>query len=122
MKFAINVCDLSSLANGAGGDFAVQLLLKDFIDRSVPSQLINQDTRHNLDEGAVVLNGTAAKDEKRLNAFIELLQTHIGPKKLGRRVRCYQEGPRGGWKEVNVAKGGNRVPLQAGRDDADQGL
>lgn len=110
-KVAVNVCDMSELTKGAGGGFTIQLLFVDWIDRSLPSELINQDSRHNIDEGAVVLNGPAAKDEKRLNAFVELLQTVIGPRKLGRRVRCYEEGQRGSWKEI--------VPKKTPKEAAD---
>jgi hypothetical protein len=84
----------------AGGTFVLPLLFQDFIDHSLRSDLINIDSKHTIDEVAVVLNGPAAKDEKRLAALVELLQTSIGPRRLGRRVRCYQEGPRGGWSEI----------------------
>lgn len=98
MKIAVNVCDLHELFGD--NPFISQILLRDCVDRSLPSELINMDSRHSMDEGGVVLNGKAAADEARLNALVELLQTVIGPKKLGRRVRCYRYGPRGGWSEI----------------------
>jgi len=57
------------------------------------------------DEAAVILDGPAAQDETRINALVELLQTVIGPRKMGRRVRCYREGPKGGWAEIRPKKG-----------------
>ncbi len=35
--------------------------------------------------------------------MVGLLQTVLGPRKLGRRVRCYREGARGGWAEIRPA-------------------
>ena len=50
---------------------------------------------------------TSAADYERVDAVVELLQTVIGPRKINRRVRCYREGPRGGWPEIKPKTGGN---------------
>ena len=66
--------------------------------------------KNRWDSAAVVLDGPAASDQQRLDAVVELLQTVIGPRKINRRVRCYREGPRGGWPEIRPARakaGGN---------------
>jgi len=106
-RVAINVCDLQELHSDSA--FATVILIQDFFDRTIPSELINLDNRHNIDEGAAVLNGKAAQDEKRLDALVMLLQSVIGPRKLGRRVRMYELGERG-WKEIIPKKG---VPKHA---------
>ena len=48
----------------------------------------------------VILNGPAANDLERVEALITFLQTSLGPRQLHRRIRCYRQGPRGGWREV----------------------
>ncbi|MCZ7568907.1 MAG: hypothetical protein M5U01_10020 [Ardenticatenaceae bacterium] len=44
-----------------------------------------------------------ARDEARVIALVEVLQTIIGPHHPGRRVRSYREGARGGWSEIRAA-------------------
>lgn len=100
MRTAINVCDLTYFTDPTPFNPAA-LLLQDFITKDSPQILANDE----IDSGAVVLDGPASKDEKRVNALVELLQTILGPRKIGRRVRCYREEPRGGWAEISV-KGG----------------
>lgn len=56
--------------------------------------------RDRFDTDAVLLNGPAANDAERADALIEFLQISLGPRKLGRRVRCYAQGQRGGWAEI----------------------
>ena len=94
--YAINLCDLSSLpASPAFNPTA--LLLQDFV--RAPGAHVQTD-RHMIDSGAVILDGPAASDDARVVALIQLLQTVIGPRKIGRRIRCYRQGTRGGWQEI----------------------
>jgi len=79
----------------------IGLLLDEFVSQHSPT--ITPD-KGSIDSGAVVLDGPATRDEARVTALIELLQTVIGPRKMGRRVRCYREGPKGGWSEIRPAK------------------
>jgi hypothetical protein len=97
-RIAINVCDMTYFTDPKMPIQPAALLLQDFITKDSPTVNINTM----LDSGAVILDGPASQDEKRVNALVELLQTVLGPKKIGRRVRCYQEGPRGGWSEISV--------------------
>ena len=101
-RIAINVCDLDALTPRNGFN-PIALLLKDFCSKDSPTVMPNQDR---WDSAAVVLDGPAAKDQERVDAVVDLLQTVMGPRKLNRRVRCYREGPRGGWPEIKP-KGGN---------------
>lgn len=98
-RYAVNLCDLSDLAEPAIGGFnPVSLLMSDYMDRWSP--MVDIDTR--FDSTAVILDGPAAGDPERVTALIDLLQTVLGPRKLRRRVRCYREGPRGGWSEIRA--------------------
>ena len=96
-RIAVNVCDLDALVPRGGGFNPVAMLLRDFCTKDSPTVIPN---RNRWDSTAIVLDGPAAQDATRLDAVVELLQTVIGPRKLGRRVRCYHEGPRGGWPEI----------------------
>ena len=95
--YAINICDLTDLKS-SGPISMIGVLLHDFIPA------YNQDTvainRNRLDTDAVILNGPAANDLERVQALIAFLQTSLGPRQLHRRIRCYRQGPRGGWREV----------------------
>lgn len=91
-RYAVNVCDLSSAMAGFTG-----YLFADFATKDSPTVRVNKSL---LDTTAVVLDGTAAQDAERVETLIVLLQTVIGPRRMGRRVRCYREGPRGGWQEI----------------------
>ena len=95
--YAVNICDLTEL-RGFNSVSLVGLLLQDFVP------VYSQDTvvidRNRMDTDAVVLNGPAANDLERVQALIAFLQTSLGPRQLGRRIRCYRQGPRGGWREV----------------------
>ena len=102
-RIAINVCDLDLLVPRNGFN-PVALLLRDFCSPDSPTVMPNQNR---WDSAAVVLDGPAAQDQERLDAVVELLQTVIGPRKIHRRVRCYREGPRGGWPEIKPKPGGN---------------
>lgn len=102
-RVAINVCDLDALVPRNGGFNPVALLLRDFCSKDSPTVVPNQDR---FDSAAIILDGPAVQDQERVDAVVELLQTVIGPRKMGRRVRCYREGPRGGWPEIKP-KGGN---------------
>ena len=95
--YAVNICDLTEL-RGFNSVSLVGLLLHDFIPA------YNQDTvvinRNRMDTDAMILNGPAANDLERVEALIAFLQTSLGPRQLHRRIRCYWQGPRGGWSEV----------------------
>ena len=93
MTAAINLCDLDELR---ADPLLIAIMLGDFI--SVSSPIVKVDHSH-MDTGAVVIDGNAASDETRVSAILDLLTKSIGPRKLGRRIRCYVQGSRGGWKE-----------------------
>ena len=103
-RIAINVCDLDALVPRNGGFNPVALLLREFCTKDSPTVLPD---KNRWDSAAVILDGPAAQDQERLDAVVELLQTVIGPRKINRRVRCYREGPRGGWPEIKPKPGGN---------------
>lgn len=101
-RIAVNICDLTELIpKGPSAFNPVALLMRDFMDEHSP-RTEPQDGR--WDAVGVVLDGPAAQDEKRVEALVELLQTVLGPRHMGRRVRCYREGPRGGWSEMRPKK------------------
>ncbi len=93
-KYAVNVCDLSDCFPMP---LMAILLMGNFCSAQSPTVTVDKGR---VDTSAVILDGPAAQDDKRVKGLIELLQTVIGPRKMGRRVRVYREGPRGGWKEV----------------------
>jgi hypothetical protein len=97
-RIAINVCDMSYFADPRQPINPAALLLQDFITKDSPTVQVNDQ----IDSGAVILDGPAVQDRKRVSGLVELLQTVWGPKKIGRRVRCYQEGPQGGWSEITT--------------------
>lgn len=104
---AINLCDLAALRLAdAGGGYVVPLLLADFLG-AAPSYV--RTRAQYVDSGAVVLDGPAAGDEGRVVALVALLQTVLGPRKIGRRIRCYRQGPKGGWREVRSDEATIRV-------------
>jgi hypothetical protein len=91
---AVNVTDLTLLkAKGC----PVAILLKDFANEHSPTVQID---KAQIDSGALLLDGPAAHDIKRLQALVELLHGVFGKQKIGRPVRVYQQGPRGGWRKV----------------------
>ena len=100
-RIAINVCDLDLLVPRDGAFNPVALLLRDFCSKNSPTVIPDQNR---WDSAAVILDGPAAQDQERLDAVVDLLQTVIGPRKIRRRVRCYREGPRGGWPEIKPAR------------------
>lgn len=102
-RIAINVCDMTYFADPRLTINPAALLLQDFITKDSPTVLVSDM----IDSGAVVLDGPASQDEKRVNALVEILQTVLGPKKIGRRVRCYREGAPGDWSEI-ILKGAVR--------------
>lgn len=95
--YAVNLCDLSSLQPAT----MTSLLLADFASTTSPVVTAKPGM---LDTGAVVLDGPAAQDEERAKAMIDCLQTVIGPRKLGRPIRCYQRTRTGKWKEIRPAR------------------
>jgi hypothetical protein len=96
-RIAVNVCDLDAMVPRGGGLNPVALLLADFCTADSPTV---EPDKNRWDSAAVVLDGPAARDPERLEAVVAVLQTIMGPRKIGRRVRCYREGPRGGWPEI----------------------
>ena len=98
-RLAVNICDLSELTRDGGG-FPTQILLQGFIDD--PETVIT-DPRV-FDSGVAVLNGPHVKDEKRLAGLVDLLHTVIGPRKLGRPVRLYEETSPGQWTLMDPKK------------------
>lgn len=94
--YAVNICDLSELPTSPAFN-PTALLLQDFV--RAPGTHVQTDRRM-VDSSAVILDGSAASDDGRVTALIQLLQTTIGPRKIGRRIRCYRQGARGGWQEI----------------------
>jgi|GEM_PF-5128139 len=76
-------------------------MLQDFVPATNRTTVI-VDQSH-MDTGAVLLTGPAGEDEERVNALIQLLQEQIGLQKVNRKVRCYRQGPQGGWSEIRPA-------------------
>lgn len=98
MRYAVNLCDLHALrGRDNSGLLPVQILMDGFISEKSP---MVHPVKGYVDSGAVVLDGPVAKEPGRAEALVDVLQTVIGPRKLRRRVRCYAEGPRGGWREM----------------------
>ena len=95
--YAVNVSDLTALKRTQPISI-VGMLLAGFIPPYNLSTIIADP--HRLDTDAVLLNGPAANDLERVQALIVFLQTSLGPRQLHRRIRCYRQGPRGGWSEV----------------------
>ena len=93
--YAVNLCDLTALRGEGPG--MIGILLRDFVTN--PPTHVDTD-RSRMDGFAILRDGPAAQDPERADALIEFLQTSLGPRKLHRRIRCYQEGPRGGWREI----------------------
>jgi hypothetical protein len=93
---AVRISDLTQLCESPGA-FPVRALLADFVKKESPTLvLVEKDA---VDGYAVVLDGPAAQDPERLSACIELLRK-IGRMKLGRELRIYEMGPRGGWRRI----------------------
>lgn len=95
--YAINIADLTALIPRDGAINPVALLLHDFCTEHSPH---TDPANGRWDEVGVILDGPAVSDEDRVKALVELLQTVIGPRKLRRRVRCYRQGPKGGWSPI----------------------
>ena len=94
MKIAVNMCDISDLSRKMS---MVGLLLDPFCSRLSATAQISKA----VDGLGIVLDKYPAGDDSdRLTALVELLQTSIGPRKLGRRVRCYYQNSRGNWTEI----------------------
>lgn len=91
-RYAVNIADLIAI----DVPFGPMFLLKDFVDSN--NLVAVRTDKQQLDSAAVVLNGPAAEDEERLVAMLQLLQHSLGPRKIRRRVRCYVQGARGGWR------------------------
>jgi len=112
-RVAINLCDLDQMRGRQTAGFnPISLLLHDFVTADAQT---TPPAGGRWDEVGVVLDGPAAQDESRVNALVELLQTVIGPRKIHRRVRCYREGPRGGWAQIMPGQT-NRQLLEAVRE------
>jgi len=95
MRIAINICDLDALSRRV--PMLAPMLLSQFCGTSSTTVLVNE----NLDSGAVQLDRyPAAYDNDRLAALVDLLQTSIGPRHIGRRIRCYYQNTRGNWTEI----------------------
>ena len=101
LRTAINLCDLDAINDRNTVFSMVALLLRDFCTKDSPTCLPD---RNRFDSAGIILDGPAAEDEERVQAVVELLQTVIGPRKIKRRVRCYREGPRGGWSEIRLPR------------------
>lgn len=94
---AVSLSDLTSL--NQGGFSVTAILLHDFVSDDPKTVWVD---RKYVDTEAVILDGPATADPDRLTALVELLQTVLGPRKLKRRVRCYEQGKRGGWREIRL--------------------
>jgi len=97
-RIAVNVCDLTELVPKKSEAFnPVALLMRNFCSESSTR---TEPMGRRWDAIGVVLDGPAAQDKERVEALVKLLQTSLGPRYMGRRVRCYREGSRGGWSEI----------------------
>lgn len=97
--YAINIADLDELG-AAGGDTLIQMLLAGVLCSADSPHVWIDPNR--FDTGAVVLDGPAVADEERVLAAIEVLQL-ISKRLMGRPIRCYKRGPRGGWGKVKLS-------------------
>jgi hypothetical protein len=96
---AIQVSDLLSLRQTGALPFG--MLIAPFISTASPMAVVNGDA---FDGFAVVVDGPAAGEDERVAGLVELLMTVLGPQKLKRRVRIYQQGSQGGWRELRTMK------------------
>ena len=94
MNIALNICDLDELNRKS---HFLSLLLRDFCDEASP---ITRNQKNIIDDAAIILDGPASHDTERVTSLVDLLQTSIGPRKIGRRVRCYYQNSRGNWTEI----------------------
>jgi len=94
-RVAIQIDDLLSLQET--GRLPFGMLMADFISTTSPTVTVDKDA---FDGVAVVCDGPAASDDERLAGLVDLLMTVLGPRKLKRRVRIYQQGSQGGWREL----------------------
>ena len=94
--YAVNMADLLELP-----PIIARLLLHDFVSLNSPRVEVE---RGRIDGFAVVLDGPAARNEARVRALVELLTGPVS-RRVGRPMRVYRRGPRGGWKKVTVRAG-----------------
>ncbi len=92
---AIQLDDLLSLQQTGRVPFG--MLMADFISANSPLARVDKD---NFDGSAVVVDGPAASDDEHVAGLVDLLMTVLGPRKLKRRVRVYQQGSQGGWRPI----------------------
>jgi hypothetical protein len=92
---AIQIDDLLSLQET--GRLPFGMLMADFISTTSPTVTVDKDA---FDGVAVVCDGPAASDPQRVEGLVDLLITTLGPRKLKRRVRCFQQGSKGGWSPI----------------------
>lgn len=98
---AVNILDLAAAMGDplAPGITPAGLLLNNFCDEASPTVL--ECKKGQIDSGGIILDRwPACENTERVTALVSLLQTSIGPRKIGRRIRCYRLGPRGGWSEI----------------------
>ena len=100
--YAVNIADLTEIP-----PIVARMLLQDFVGVNSPRVEVEKGK---LDGFAVVLDGPAAQNEARVKALVELLAGPVS-KRVGKPIRVYQRGPRGGWKKVAAAarRGERRV-------------
>ena len=106
--FAVNLHDLTALRGDGPVNF-VGMLLQDYVTN--PPLHVDTDGGK-LDGYAIILDGPAAQDGARTATLIDFLQTSLGPRKLHRRVRCYRQGPRGGWREIRPLRPSHTHPQE----------
>jgi len=88
--YAINLVDLRELYDPISA-----ILFDRFVNKNSPVVM----TGDNVDEMAVIVNGT--DDEDRIIAFIAFLDGKPIRKKLGRRFRSYKMTSKGKWRRLN---------------------
>jgi hypothetical protein len=95
MNIALNICDLDSISRESR--LIVPILLREFCDEASP---VTRNQKQQIDDAAIILDGPASHDTERVISLVDLLQTSIGPRKIGRRVRCYYQNRAGNWTEI----------------------
>lgn len=86
IRFAVNICDCTY--------DNVQTMAALMMTPVTPKRIIVRGEKGRVDSDAVVLEC----EEKRAKAICQVLR--MKTIQNGRKVRCYVEGARGGWRDV----------------------
>jgi len=95
MRYGVSVADLHAALAESG--VVSSILLNPFLKERPELVKAQRESVLGCFDRIAVFNGPASCDEARCVAFVELLQDLIGPKKIGRPIRCFKEDPKRGW-------------------------